>query len=75
MIVVGDHGPLLGEYDGLLGHAFSLDEELIRIPLVIKPPAAAWIRQMVYAERSNSRTSTGAACSSRGSRAPIADRF
>lgn len=37
LIVWSDHGQLLGER-GYIGHAFTLDEELLRIPLIIKPP-------------------------------------
>jgi len=40
VIVWADHGQLLGEH-GDIGHAFTLDEELIRVPLIIKPPAAS----------------------------------
>ncbi|MBU0756220.1 MAG: sulfatase-like hydrolase/transferase, partial [Planctomycetes bacterium] len=37
IIVVGDHGELFGEH-GLKGHGFSLFEETIRCPLIIKWP-------------------------------------
>ena len=37
LIIWSDHGQLLGER-GYVGHAFTLDEELLRIPLMIKPP-------------------------------------
>lgn len=39
-VVVGDHGELLGE-DDLLGHHFSVRDELIEVPLFVKPPAGA----------------------------------
>jgi len=39
VIVTSDHGENLGEA-GLLGHAFSLDERLIRVPFVVAGPAA-----------------------------------
>ena len=38
VIVWSDHGQLLGER-GNVGHAYTLDEELLRVPLIIKPPA------------------------------------
>ncbi len=37
LIVVSDHGQLLGER-GKIGHSSGLDEELIRVPLIIRPP-------------------------------------
>ena len=36
VIVLGDHGQLLGER-GMIGHALRLDEELIHVPLLVKP--------------------------------------
>ena len=36
VIITSDHGENLGE-SGLLGHAFSLDDRLIRVPLVVAP--------------------------------------
>ena len=36
-VVVGDHGELLGE-DEILGHHFSVRDELIEVPLFVKPP-------------------------------------
>src|SRR3954453_959338 len=39
VIVTSDHGENLGE-DGLLGHAFSLDDRLIRVPLISSTPLA-----------------------------------
>lgn len=36
VIVFGDHGQLLGER-GMIGHALRLDEELIHVPLLVKP--------------------------------------
>lgn len=40
VIVWSDHGQLLGE-GGNLGHALTLEEELIRVPLMIKPAAGS----------------------------------
>ena len=40
VIVVGDHGENLGEHGGLLGHAFSMHQTLLHVPLVIRHPAA-----------------------------------
>ena len=39
VIVTSDHGENLGE-GGLIGHAFSLDDRLIRVPLVAAGPGA-----------------------------------
>jgi len=39
VIVVSDHGEYLGEH-GLISHGFGLDEEVIRIPLVVSYPRA-----------------------------------
>jgi arylsulfatase A-like enzyme len=36
VIVLSDHGQLLGER-GMIGHALRLDEELIHVPLLVKP--------------------------------------
>lgn len=36
-VVTADHGENLGE-DGMLGHSFSLDERLLRVPLVASGP-------------------------------------
>lgn len=38
VIVLADHGQLLGER-GMIGHALRLDEELIHVPLLVKPAA------------------------------------
>ncbi len=38
IILVADHGELLGEYGGLFSHAGRLDPELTEIPLLIKWP-------------------------------------
>lgn len=38
VVVTSDHGENLGE-DDLIGHAFSLDERLLRVPLVTAGPA------------------------------------
>lgn len=37
IVLFGDHGDLLGEYD-LFGHSFSVADELIRVPLLIHDP-------------------------------------
>lgn len=37
IIIMGDHGELFGEYD-LIGHHFSLSDELLRVPLFVKWP-------------------------------------
>lgn len=37
LVVLSDHGQLLGER-GKVGHATGLDEELLRVPLAIRPP-------------------------------------
>jgi arylsulfatase A-like enzyme len=38
IIILGDHGELFGEY-GLIGHHFSLSDELLNVPLLVKWPA------------------------------------
>jgi arylsulfatase A-like enzyme len=37
IIIVGDHGELFGEHN-LIGHHFSLAEEILRVPLIVKWP-------------------------------------
>ncbi len=37
VVLVGDHGEHLGE-DGLIGHEYSVREEIVSVPLVIKSP-------------------------------------
>jgi arylsulfatase A-like enzyme len=37
IIILGDHGELFGEHD-LIGHHFSLADELLRVPLFVKWP-------------------------------------
>ena len=39
MIVTSDHGENFGD-GGLMGHAFSLDQRLLRVPFVIAGPGA-----------------------------------
>jgi arylsulfatase A-like enzyme len=39
VIVTSDHGENFGD-DGLMGHAFSVDERLVRIPLVVSGPGS-----------------------------------
>lgn len=38
LIITADHGENLGE-NGMLGHAFSLDERLLRVPLIMTGPS------------------------------------
>lgn len=38
IIVTSDHGQLLGEKDDRLGHGLFLDDELLKVPLLIKFP-------------------------------------
>jgi arylsulfatase A-like enzyme len=47
VIVWSDHGQLLGERTHL-GHALSLEEELIRVPLIIKPPKGSSLNPGLY---------------------------
>ncbi len=47
VIVLADHGQLLGER-GEVGHAYTLEEELLRVPLIIKPPAGSGLQPGVY---------------------------
>lgn len=49
VIVWADHGQLLGERD-TVGHAFTLDEELIHVPLLVKPPRGVPLGPGVYPE-------------------------
>ncbi|WP_231186445.1 sulfatase [Haladaptatus sp. DYF46] len=37
LVVFGDHGECFGE-DGVFGHQFSLDDALLRVPLLIRDP-------------------------------------
>ncbi|OYR42848.1 sulfatase [Halorubrum sp. Hd13] len=37
IVILGDHGELFGEYD-LIGHHFSLSDDLLRVPLFVKWP-------------------------------------
>ena len=50
VIVTADHGQLLGE-QGFLGHNLTLEEELIRVPLIVKPSASVSMRGGVYNEQ------------------------
>ena len=50
VVVLGDHGQLLGER-GFVGHGFSLDEELIRIPLIVKGTASSRFAGRRYQEQ------------------------
>ena len=38
LVVLGDHGELLGERDGFFGHGASLYEEVIHVPLLLRYP-------------------------------------
>ncbi|MCC6641352.1 MAG: sulfatase [Deltaproteobacteria bacterium] len=38
LVIVSDHGENLGDHGGLLSHAFSVHQTLIRVPLVIRHP-------------------------------------
>ncbi len=40
VVVVGDHGENLGEHGGLLGHALSVHQTLLHVPLLVRYPAA-----------------------------------
>jgi arylsulfatase A-like enzyme len=50
VVVVGDHGQLLGER-GFVGHGFTLDEELIRVPLIVKGRPADRFANRQYREQ------------------------
>jgi len=50
VVVVGDHGQLLGER-GFVGHGFTLDEELIRIPLIVKGLPSSGLARRQYREQ------------------------
>ena len=50
VVVVGDHGQLLGER-GFVGHGFTLDEELIRIPLIVKGLPSSGLAHHEYPEQ------------------------
>jgi arylsulfatase A-like enzyme len=39
VVMTGDHGELLGEH-GRTGHGFTLSEEVVRVPLIIRRPEA-----------------------------------
>jgi hypothetical protein len=41
VVITSDHGELLGEYDGRLGHMVTLEPELIDIPLFVRAPGIA----------------------------------
>ena len=38
LVITSDHGELLGEYDGRLGHMVTLEPELIDVPLFLRAP-------------------------------------
>ena len=42
LVVLGDHGEILGEHNGFFGHGVSLHEPMIRVPLLVRyPPRVA----------------------------------
>jgi arylsulfatase A-like enzyme len=47
VVVWADHGQLLGER-GYVGHAYTLEEELIRVPLIVKPAAGSQLTPGVH---------------------------
>jgi arylsulfatase A-like enzyme len=47
VIVWADHGQLLGER-GHIGHAYTLEEELLRVPLIVKPAGGRGQMPAVY---------------------------
>lgn len=49
VVVLADHGQLLGERGGI-GHSLSLDEELVRVPLIVKGTSGRPLRG-TYAEQ------------------------
>ena len=50
VIAFSDHGQLLGERGGV-GHALTLDEELIRVPLIVKPAGRVRPPRPIYREQ------------------------
>lgn len=38
VVITSDHGELLGEYDGRLGHMVTLEPELLDVPLLVRAP-------------------------------------
>jgi uncharacterized sulfatase len=46
VVMVGDHGEMLGEHD-LMGHAFGVYEELIHVPLIVRFPGQSRGRRVV----------------------------
>lgn len=38
VVVLGDHGEMLGEENGVFGHGAGLAEEVLRVPLIVKYP-------------------------------------
>ena len=46
VIITADHGELLGD-QGLMGHEFSLSDDLLRVPLVLRYPPRLPARQTV----------------------------
>ncbi len=46
VLVTSDHGQLLGEYGGMIGHIAFLYDELTRIPLAVKYPETVSIKSI-----------------------------
>jgi arylsulfatase A-like enzyme len=40
VVVTSDHGENLGDHGGLLGHAFSVHQTLVHVPLIVRHPAS-----------------------------------
>jgi arylsulfatase A-like enzyme len=38
IVVTADHGEMLGEYRGIVGHTLSLHDNLIHVPLIVRHP-------------------------------------
>ena len=38
LIITSDHGEMMGEYRGIVGHVLSLHDNLIHVPLIIRHP-------------------------------------
>ena len=39
LVIVADHGENLGDHGGLLAHAFSVHQTLVRVPLLVRHPS------------------------------------
>ncbi|MFT5290853.1 MAG: arylsulfatase [Planctomycetota bacterium] len=49
IVFVSDHGEALGENGGFVGHVRSLDDTMIRVPLIVKPPLAGGSMESIRA--------------------------